>query len=288
MTAPTNLSSSRPTGDSVVAAHVPPGGAEPAAPSEPLHRMPGRRPPVAPSADPAAGSPVFPARLFDRPSGVFVYGTSRAIVNLTLFTFATHANPGFHWVEIGSKSEAHARSEPVRLGWIPPDRLWLVDPPEVLRPDTASARLPIFDMIRSDEPSDTIRHILDFLRLPDQSQRIIGSQLPNGRPGVVAVTNAHRAEGTIPPDDVPAILSVHRNAGFSVMVGYPDFAGPARDLFDFVFRIQGIDEQPADWKKVQLVCEKGITAGPLRDLRPLRLEEIPILAEVLSRARPSS
>lgn len=269
--------------------YVPPGRAEPTVfPGEPLHRMPGRRPPSVPNSGPEAGSPVFPARLFDQPNGVFVYGASRAIVNLTLFTLATQANPGFHWVEIGSMGEPRPASDPVRLGWIPDDRLWLIDAPETLRPDESSANLPLFEMIRSDEPPDAIRHILDFLRLPDRSQRIIGSQLPNGRPGVVAVTNAHRAGATFSSGDVPAILSVHRNAGFSVMVGYSEAAGPARDLFDFVFRVQGRDEQPADWMTTQLVCEKGITAGPLRELRPIHLAEIPILAEVFARARPSS
>jgi len=266
----------------------PPGGSgvPHAPPPSPLRRVPGRGSRPEAGDRPEPGSAVFPTQLFGTPNHVFVYGPSRPLVNLTIFALASNTNPEFHWVEIGSRNEPRMPCDPIRLGWIPPDRLWLVDVPEALRPSDPASRASLAGVIRPDEPVDSLRQFVEFLRLPDTSQRIIASQVPNGHPGVVVVTNAHRADSVFSADQVPSILEVHRNAGISVMVGYGAAPGPQRDLFDFVFRIQGEDKFAQDWKTNQLVCEKGISSGPLRDLRAIPLPQIPILADVVSRARP--
>jgi len=221
--------------------------------------------------------------MFDRPSSVLVYGPSRALVNLTLFALAQATTPEFQWLDIGVPGEERTPVDPVRLGWIPEERLWLIERPDALRPDDLTANLALFGLIRSDEPPTTLAQVAEFLRLPQVSQRILATRPSDGRPGALAVTNAHRVMAVFPPDRVPPILSVHRNAGFSVFVGYADSAGPGRFLFDFVIRLDG--EHAAGWKSSQMVCEKGITAGPLRDGRPVRLSEIPIVARVLTKAK---
>ena len=274
--------SNRPTRDSEPEDSIRSGGG-----SGPLHRVPLRTRGDVAETQLVGEPPVFPTRLFDRPRSVLVSGTSRPLVNLTLFALASATNPDFHWVEIGSPSEPRTPCDPIRLGWIPENRLWVVDPPRSLRPDDASASIPLHEMIRSDEPPDSIRHLTEFLRLPDLSQRILSSHTPNGRPGVVAVTNAQRVEEAFSAERVAPVLAVHSQAGFSVMVGSAKPAGRGRELFDFVFRLQGHDVEIADWKHNELVCERGISSGPLRELRPLRLDQIPLLAEVLSRARPA-
>lgn len=282
----------RPTGDLLArdpGREASPSRADPpSAPTAPLHRMPSRQPPNAPTGGPADEPPVFPARLFARPHSVLVYGSTLPLVNLTLFALASHTNPEFHWVEIGRGSEELTPCNPIQLGWIPDDRLWLVDSPDSLRPNDASMNLPLFEMIRSDEPPDSLQQFTEFLRLPEISQRILASHSPDGRPGVVAVTNVHRVGDVFSAESVPRILSVHRNAGFSVLVGAAGSSGPGRDLFDFVFRLQGPGVESADWRHHQLVCERGISSGPLRELRPVRLDEIPLLEQVLSKAQPSS
>jgi len=223
----------------------------------------------------------------DHPGSVFVYGASRPLVSLTVFAFASAMNPDFHWVEIGRRSEPRTPCDPVHLGWLPNHRLRLVDPPDSLRPNNAAASLPLDGMIRSDESPESLQLFTEFLRLPDLSQRILASRKPTERPNVVAVTNAQRMESVYSAAHVPTILSVHRSAGFSVVVGFDVSPGPGRDVFDFVFRLQGVDVETADWKHNHLVCERGISSGPLSDRHPVRLDEIPLLAGVLSRAHPS-
>ena len=229
----------------------------------------------------------FPTELFREAHSVFVYGPSRPLVRLTLFALASSVNPLFHWVEFASPSVERTPCDPVRLGWIPEDRLWLIDPTDPPRPDDVSRNLPISKLISANEPPESLNHFAEFLRLPELSQQIIASQAPDGHPGVVAVTNVQHVADVFSHDRVPSILSVHRHSGFSVMVGHDETAGPGRELFDFVFRLEGTGDRLNDWKRYKLVGEKGITSGPLRDRRPVRLDDIPLLDAVLSEARPS-
>jgi hypothetical protein len=251
------------------------------------HKLPPRRRPTSPETKPDRDSAIFPSRLFDQPSSVLIYGAHRSLVNLTLFGLATTTNPEFEWVEIEETHDERPRFDPVQLGWIPKGRLWLVDHPDALRPDDLSASLSLTRTIRSDEPPEVLAQITEFLRLPDRSQRILATRPPYGKPGVVAIANAHRVEGNFAASRVPSILTVHRNAGFSVFIGYNEAAGAGRDVFDFVFHLDGDNQNVADWRENQLICERGITSGPLRDSRPVLLGDIPILASVLSRALPS-
>lgn len=259
----------------------------PMSPDRPLHKVPPRYPPRGRGSSGGVPPTVFPAHMFDQPTSVFVYGPSRPLVNLTLYALATATSPEFQWVEIGARTEKRTPCDPVRLGWVPDDRLWLVEQPDALRPDHGRAILSLSNMIRSDESEEVLKHFTEFLRLPDTSQRILSTRPPPGRPGVVAVTNAERVQGVFSPGLVPSILDVHRRSGFSVIVGFRENASVGRELFDVVLRLQGEDQYIGDWRENELVCEKGVTSGPLRDQSPVRLEEIPLLADVFSRARPA-
>lgn len=247
-----------------------------------LHNVPTRRIPLDGRSHPDGPASLFPPELFGRPNSVFVYGPSRPLVTLTLFALAEATTPEFQWVDIGVPGEERTAFDPVRLGWVPHERLWHIEHPDALRPDDLTANLALFGLIRSDEPAATLAHLTEFLRLPETSQRILATRPHDGRPGALAVTNAHRVMAAFPPSRVPPILAVHRAAGFSVFVGYSESAGPGRNLFDFVFRLDC--DHIGEWRKGHLVCEKGIAAGPLRDGRPVALGSIPMLAEVFSRA----
>jgi hypothetical protein len=274
-----------PTGNPDPPGHHPDRAREPAPRERLPHKVPPRRTSASAEPDPSEEISIFPSHLFDRPRSVLIYGPSRPLVNLTLFAFAEAITPQFHWLDIGVPGEERPPVDPVQLGWIPEDRLWQVERPDALRPDDLTANLALFGLIRSDEPPATLTQIIEFLRLPDTSQRILSTRPNDGRPGALAVTNAHRVIAAYPANRVPPILAVHLNAGFSVLVGFADVAGPGRAFFDFVFRLDC--QNVADWPTGHLICEKGITSGPLRDARPVALSEIPMLSDVLSRATSS-
>jgi len=250
-----------------------------------MHRLPGReanRPQTDPGHD---GAALFPGTLFHQPHSVLVFGPSRRLVRLTLFALASHTNPDFHWVEFRSSVTERTPCDPVRLGWIPENRLWLIDSPRSLEPKDADMPVGLSKLISAEEPPDSRSRLVEFLRLPELSQQIIASQTPDGHPGVVAVSEIEHAPDMFSSSHVVSILSVHQDLGLSVMVGHYSTPGPGRDLFDFVFRLQGEGERLEDWKHYQLICEKGVNTGPFRERRPISLREIPLLDEVVSRAR---
>jgi len=163
-----------------------------------------------------------------------------------------------------------------------------VDRTEAFVPNFDVGRLPLFDMVRADEPADALSKLTDFLRLPEPSQRILERGAPDGRPGVVAVANAQQARTAFPEDLIRSILAAHRRAGFSVLVGCDGTPPAHREPFDFVFHLDGMGGKVRAWDEETLVCEKGVDSGPLRDRRPIALRDVPILAEVLARATRSS
>jgi len=116
-------------------------------PSDPSHRVPDRRPGRSWSAVPKSEPPIFPARLFLHPQTILVHGPSSTLVNLTLFALAHQTNPEFQWVEIRSRNGDPAGYDPVRLGWIPDDRLWKVDQAQSLSPNDGVANLRLSELI---------------------------------------------------------------------------------------------------------------------------------------------
>ena len=145
-----------------------------------------------------------------------------------------------------------------------------------------SANLALFALIRSDEPTAVVTQLTEFLRLPETSQRILATAPADGRPGVVAVANAQRVMATFGASQVPPILKVHLNAGFSVYVGFADDPGSGRDVFDFIFRVNS--DHLSDWTGASITCEKGVKSGALREGESLPLEEIPLMAALLTRS----
>jgi hypothetical protein len=250
-----------------------------------FRKVPPRRRGPTGRTSPGTAAAWFPERLFTRPTSILVCGPSRPLVNLALYALAQATTPVFQWVDIQVPGEERLPWDPVRLGWVPEDRRWSVDHPSALRPDDLAAHLALFALIRSDEPSPALVQLTDFLRLPEMSQRILAVRPPRGRPGVVAVPNAHRVMATFSAAQVPSILGVHRSAGYSVYIGYAEAMGSGHDVFDLVLELDGTSV--ADWKDSHLVCAKGISEGRLAARGSVALEEIPLIADVLARATAS-
>jgi hypothetical protein len=225
---------------------------------------------------------IFPRGLFAHPTSVLVHGRTRPLVQLAVYALAEATTPQFQWVDIGVPGEDRGQWDPVQLGWVPEERLWRVEHAEALRPEGPADRSALFELIRSDEPPAMVARITEFLGLPETSQRILATGPPKGTPGVVAVPNAQKLLDSFSASQVPSILHAHRTAGFSVVIGIGEPAGANESAFDFVFHLDG--ESIAHWRDARWICEKGIASGPLGDARPLRLEEVALLASVLARA----
>jgi hypothetical protein len=208
------------------------------------------------------------------------------LVNLALFVLAQATTPQFQWLDLLPPGEERQPADPVRLGWVRDDQLWVVEAACDFQSDPLSADPPVFSLIRSDEPPASVEELREFVRLPETSQRILATRPPSNGPGVVAVPNAHRVMAKFPADQIPALIHAHHTAGFSVYVAYAENSGLGKEAFDFVFHLDGA--RPENWRTSRLSCEQGISTGPLRANRAVGLPELPVFASVFSKAIPSA
>jgi hypothetical protein len=247
----------------------------------------GGRGPIGPRASVADETPPAVGRESggaSPPPSVFVYGSSRAVVNLTLFALAEDANPRFHWLDVRTDSDPTSQWDPVRMGWVVPPRLWSTDPRNPLVPDHPPENTAIFHLVRSDEPPMMLARLADFLRLPPKMQEILGEIPSEGGPNVLAVANADRMSGMLPPATLGPILDAFEWTGCSLFVGCTSTNPPPLDRFTHVVRIDG--DSVHRWRAARVHFER-VGATPVRP-KPegAPLTEIPFLERVFARAVP--
>jgi hypothetical protein len=225
-----------------------------------------------------------------RPTSLFVYGPSLPLVNLTLYAFAAAANPAFVWINVRPHSEPLDGGDPATLGWVPTSRLLTFEHAEEIRPRERVADTAVSNLIAPDESPASVERLLAFVRLPDLTQRLLAVQ-PGGTPaGLVVVPNCHGLAPRFARAEVGAIIDAHLRAGYSLFVGYPELyeghhhpAGPGRNVFEHVFRIEGQGIQ--DWEACRLVCEKAPAGSGFPVGEGRALPEIPFVSETFRRAR---
>ncbi len=237
-------------------------------------RLPQARRAVDPFSDRSGAAPHVPSAL--------VHGTDRDLVNLVLYALAEEIHPRFRWLEVRSPDEPASPWDPVRRGWLGPERVWSIDTVDDLAPDHARANAAIFEIVRSDEPPATLQRLADFLRLPEALQRIVSELSPTAAPHLLAVADADRLVGPIPEATIGPILDALEWARCSLFAGFVGSDPPSKARFGHVVRVEG--SSPARWQEARLYFEReplfegarvGGAASPL---------DVPAVARVFRRA----
>lgn len=218
--------------------------------------------------------------IFGRPTSVILCGSSRPLLNWVAYALASTTDSGFIWTDVRLEGEVLADSDPLARGLVPPDRLAVVYP-NVLKPNDAAANMAIGGVVRSDEPPDTVRRMVDFLRLPLPTQRLLAGAPPGGRPMVLVLSNAHHMTVLYPTETVAPVLRAVIDAGAILFVTFADAPRESRHAFETILHVGGND--PKAWKRATLRVEKGPSGGPLRAGSEHRLGELEVVAAVLGR-----
>ncbi len=207
------------------------------------------------------------------PTSLFLYGESRPLVNLALFALAHAANPELLWVDVRVPGEERGVADPMSRGWVRPGRGIAIERLSELHPRPAVDGARLAELLRDEADRDRVAR---FLELPNVTQELLTRTPDPGRPGVVAVTNAHRLMAAYADQPLAPILDAHRSAGYSLFVGYADVPGPGRFGFDYSLRLDG--EGLGSWHSAVLECERGAGSGPFAEGARTRLDRLPYLA----------
>jgi hypothetical protein len=188
---------------------------------------------------------------------VWIWGDSRVAANQAAYEVAHRLNPKYLWVDIGSPDEKVHPEDPSRSGAVPREMLYGTVPPSELAPENASANLAMWSVVKKDEPTEVLHPLMDFLRLPQLIQEIVGNAPREGTPAVWVAANADRLMSFYPDDPASSqpILDVWRRERLSTVVTLLDHPRKDRFLYDYVFQIQA--PRTGSWRDAVITCERA-------------------------------
>jgi hypothetical protein len=222
---------------------------------------------------------VRPDRIFNRPTSVIVCGSNRPLLNWVAYALASITDPGFIWTDVRLQGEVLADADPLSRNLIPPDRMNVVHPKE-LALHRGGAKAVAESVIRADEPTDTVRRLADFLRLPLHTQRLLSAGPSQGQPMVLVLSNGHRLVAFYPTDAVGPTVRAIVESGATLIMTFADAPPEGRLVFETVLHLEGNDTR--GWRQASLTAEKGPADGPLRSGSAYRLGEFDPVTDILA------
>jgi hypothetical protein len=208
-------------------------------------------------------------------------GDDRPLLNWVAYALASKADPEFIWTDVRTPGQLLRTSDVLSRQLVPPDRLRVVGATE-LAPNDREANVAVSTLIRSDEPPSNVQRLLDFLRLPLPTQRLLETVGPPDRVRVCVLSNGQRILALYPSSEAvrPTIRAIV-DGGVALVMTFADEAPKGRLEFDNVLAVDG--SVSGGWKGAVLTVEKWTDGGDLRVGSTHRLGEVPAIASVLSR-----
>jgi hypothetical protein len=226
--------------------------------------------------EPSPASLLIP-ELTQRPTSVILHGSSRPLLNWVMYALLDRSNPNFRWTDVRLREEPIDPLDPLARNVVPASHLSLVEPDELQRSPDPSASLST--MVHPDEPAESIRRALAFLRLPSHTQDMISRTSPSTIPAQIGLSNAHRLLAAFPSATVQPTVRAILDSGVTLVMTWADALPAASKAFDFVLGVEGAS--PSEWRNAILNCGIGNSVGPVRAGRRLRLGELAPIADVL-------
>jgi hypothetical protein len=140
-----------------------------------------------------AGEELFPEGLRN-PSSVLFSGTSRSLLKWVAFASLARYSSRVFWTDLRLSGEILDPLDPMARHVIPEDVVDVL-PPGDLRPEDQEARLAeaaSATMFPSDEAPESVRGIIEFIRMPWHTQQRISAKFQRGEPTILVCANADR------------------------------------------------------------------------------------------------
>ena len=220
--------------------------------------------------------------IFRGPTSTIVWGDDRSLLNWLAYALAVVTDPEFTWTDVRYPGQVLPETDPLARNLIPPDRLNVVRTTDLI-PDDAAANAAVSAVIRPDESPDDVQRVIDFLRLPATTQRVLERPRPGGQAKVAVLSNGHRIVAIYPTPDVvdPTLRAIVASNTILIMT-FADAGPEGRFRFENVLNLEGTVRD--GWRSATLTVEKWGPGGPFEAGAKHRLADLPTVAEVLTRA----
>ena len=214
---------------------------------------------------------------WNRAVAILVWGGPQPIVNRLIFSMARSLDPTPLWLEVSQRGE---QPEPLRLGWLPPEQVYVSERPEDLETSRAVGNLALWGIVRSDEPATTLARLTDFVRLPPLVQQVLGGSTDDGRLRALAVGNADRMAHLFRerPEELQWLVDYLREASLCLIVGASGPPSAGRGTFDCEYRVEG--STMSNWREATIVCDRSRLGSSQGVGRARRIDQIPGLASL--------
>lgn len=212
-----------------------------------------------------------------RPTSVFLHGINRPLLNWVMYAILHRSDPRFIWTDVRFEHEALDPQDPLSTRVVPPEQLSVVAPGVLRR--TAGPGQPRPSLIHPGEHPDEVRRLVEFLTLPEHTQRLISHVDGQDRVPVLGLSNAHRLAAIFPTEVVAPTLRGILGAGVSLVMTWADSVPGGSSAFDFVLGVEG--SEPLAWREAVLRCTLGISEGLVRAGRFYRLGDLAPITEEL-------
>jgi len=234
-----------------------------------------------------AGEEFFPKGLRN-PSSVLFSGTSRSLLKWVAFASLAPYSSRVFWTDLRLPGEVLDPLDPMARHVIPEDAVDALPPGDLL-PEEQEARLAeaaSATMFPSDESPESVRGIIEFIRMPWHTQQRISATFRPGEPTILVCANADRLVGVFPDQGVAPLIRSIVEAGVVIVGLWGSADCPFDSVFDVVFRVEGVG--PAAWRDATIECVKGTSAGSLAVGTTRRLAEVGPIALILEKLIPNT
>lgn len=206
----------------------------------------------------------IPGRLRAGSHCVHIWGNSRVGVNQAAWEIASRLGPGFRWIEIASQDDPVEPDDPAHSGRIPSGQRYRTVPPSEFSRNPAVANPTLWTVVRSDEPSEVLQTLLDFMTLPVVLQNAVTLSPPREGGNVCVIANCDRITEHFPDD--PAVtghlLDLWRRERVSLISTWTNAQRKSRFDYDYTFELK--TPEHGDWKRSVITCEKAPKSDRVR------------------------
>jgi len=225
---------------------------------------------------------------FQAPTSVFVSGVSRTLLKWFAFAALAPYDSRVYWTDVRLPGEILDPLDPIGVHAVREEAVYALSPRE-LQPDEHGARqaeVAATTMLRSDEPTHTLEGLIEFIRMPAHAQHLITRAGRLDLPPIMVTANAQRLAAVYSADRIAPLVRALLESGTCQFALWAEAPTTYASTFDVILHVDGMG--PADWRNATVRCERGVTAGPLRAGRTVRLSEIEAIASVLEKSIPTT